>query len=127
VDDAVAKLDRTPGIVPAHVGLVGWSLGGGVAVRVAEKDTAVHGVAAFSTGLFGGGPARVPHMPPLLLLSGGTTDAVPLSWTLALYQAALSAGTKASLFVYPHGSHSWPRRQGTIGIARAVRFLRAAL
>jgi fermentation-respiration switch protein FrsA (DUF1100 family) len=66
-------------------------------------------------------------MPPLLLLSGGTTDAVPLSWTLALYHAALSAGTKASLFVYPHGSHSWPRRQGTIGIARAARFLRAAL
>jgi dienelactone hydrolase len=127
VNDAVAALDRTPAIVPARVGLVGWSLGGGLAVRVAETDSAVHAVAAFSTGLFGGGPASVPHMPPLLLLSGGTTDAIPLSWTLALYHAARSAGTKVSLFVYPHGSHSWLGQQGTIGIARAARFLRAAL
>jgi dienelactone hydrolase len=127
VDDAVATLDRTKGIVPAHVGLVGWSLGGGVAVRVAETDRAVHAVAAFSTGFFGGGRDSVPRMPPLLLLSCGRTDAIPLSWTLALYHAALAAGTKASLFVYPHGSHSWPRRQGTVGIARAARFLRTML
>jgi dienelactone hydrolase len=127
VQDAVARLDRTPGVVPAHVGLVGWSLGGGLAVRVGETDPAVHAVAAFSTGLFGGGSASVPAMPPLLLLSGGTTDAIPLPWTLALYRAARAAGTKVSLYVFPHGSHSWPRGQGTIGIARASRFLRAAL
>jgi len=127
VDDAVATLDRTRGVVPAHVGLVGWSLGGGVAVRVAETDPAVHAVAAFSTGFFGGGQTSLPHMPPLLLLSGGKTDAIPLSWTLALYSAARAAGTKVSLFVYPRGSHSWPRRQGTVGIARAARFLRARL
>jgi dienelactone hydrolase len=127
VADAVAVLDRTRGIVPAHIGLVGWSLGGGLAVGVAQTDRNVHAVAAFSTGLYGGAPARIAHLPPLLLLSGGTSDAIPLSSTLVLYHAARSAGTKASLFVYPHGSHSWPRQQGTIGIARAARFLRSEL
>jgi dienelactone hydrolase len=127
VVDAVALLDRTPGVVPTHVGRVGWSLGGGLAVRVAATDEHVRAVAAFSTGLYGGARTRVPHLPPLLLLSGGTSDAIPLAWTLALYRAARSAGTDASLFVYPHGSHSWPGRQGTVGVARAARFLRAAL
>src|SRR5689334_25298740 len=85
-DLAVALLDRTTGVVPAHVGLVGWSLGGGVAVRVAETDRAVHAVAAFSTGLYGG-PAGVPPLPPLPLPSGGTTGAVPLQWAVALHRA----------------------------------------
>jgi dienelactone hydrolase len=127
VGDAVALLDRTRLVVPAHVGLVGWSLGGGLAVGAAETDDHVRAVAAFSTGLFAGGQTHVARLPPLLLLSGGTSDAIPLSWTLALYRAARAAGTDASLFVYRHGSHSWPGRQGTIGIARAARFLRAVL
>jgi dienelactone hydrolase len=124
---AVENLDRTAGVAPAHVGLVGWSLGGGLAVGVAEDDGAVHAVAAFSTGLFGGAPTRVRRMPPLLLLSGGKTDAIPLAWTLVLYHAARAAGTDASLYVYPRGSHSWPGRQGSAGIAAAAHFLRAAL
>jgi dienelactone hydrolase len=123
VTAAVAALDRVPGIVPAHVGLVGWSLGGGLAVAVAQSDPAVHAVAAFSTGLFGGRQERVAHTAPLLLLSAGRTDAVPLEWTLALYRAARDAGTDVSLFVYRHGTHSWPRRQGTVGIDRAAAFL----
>jgi dienelactone hydrolase len=127
VSAAVAALDRVPGIVPARVGLVGWSLGGGLAVEVAQTDPSVHAVAAFSTGLFGGRQARVARMPPLLLLSAGKTDAVPLEWTLALYRAAHDAGTKVSLFVYPNGTHSWPRAQGTVGINRAARFLDANL
>jgi dienelactone hydrolase len=124
---AVEDLDRLEGIAPAHVGLVGWSLGGGLAVGVAENDKAVHAVAAFSTGLYGSAPIHVGRMPPLLLLSGGNTDAVPLAWTLVLYHAAQAAGTDASLYVYPRGSHSWPGRQGSAGIAAAARFLRSAL
>ena len=124
---AVEDLDRTAGIASARVGLVGWSLGGGLAVGVAERDQAVHAVAAFSTGLHGGAPTRVRRMPPLLLLSGGKTDAIPLAWTLVLYHAARIAGTEVSLYVYPRGSHSWPGREGSAGIAAAARFFRSVL
>ena len=127
VGDAVTSLTRTRGIAAQHIGLVGWSLGGGLAVAAAQLDKRIGAVAAFSTGSFAGAPAHVSALPPLLLLSGGATDAIPLSWTLVLYRAARAAGTKVSLFVYPHGSHSWPRRQGTAGIAHAASFLRANL
>ena len=127
VGDAVTSLARARGMAAQHIGLVGWSLGGGLAVAAAQADKRVHALAAFSTGSFAGAPAHVSGLPPTLLLSGGTTDAIPLSWTLVLYRAARAAGTKVSLFVYPHGSHSWPRSQGTIGIAHAASFLRANL
>ena len=33
----------------------------------------------------------------------------------------------ASLYVYGNGSHTWPGKQGTAGIAKAAAFLRARL
>jgi fermentation-respiration switch protein FrsA (DUF1100 family) len=66
-------------------------------------------------------------MPPTILLSGGAGDAVPLSWTLPLYRALRAARIPTALYVYPHGTHEWPGRQGTVGIERAVAFLRRYL
>ena len=57
-----------------------------------------------------------------MLLSGGDTDAIPLQ-TLPLYRALRGAHVPAELYVYPHGSHNWPGKQGRAGIARAARFL----
>jgi dienelactone hydrolase len=131
--DAAAFLRRTPGINPHRVGVVGWSLGGGLAVTTAaaaeQPDpgrTPFAAVVGFSTGL---GPNRQPpiRLPPLLLLSGGTTDAVPVAATEALYRAAQAAGDHVELFVYPHGVHDWRGRQGRAGIRRAVRFLQAQM
>ena len=128
VIDAGGALRRTPGIDPRAVGLVGWSLGGGLAVETARTEPGrFAAVAAFSTGGGRFGSSFPVKLPPTLLLSGGTHDAIPLSSTLALYDAARAAGTHVELFVYPHGSHNWPGRQGTQGIRRAAQFLRANL
>jgi dienelactone hydrolase len=128
VHDAAAKLAATPGINPAGVGVAGWSLGGGLAVAAAEKPAgkAIHAVAGFSTGSFGGAQAAA-ELPPTILLSGGSTDAIPLAQTLPLYDALRAAHVPAALYVYPHGSHDWPGEQGTLGIRHAAAFLRAHL
>jgi len=131
--DAAALLRRTPGVNAHRVGVVGWSLGGGLAVATAAAAELrgsgrrpFAAVVGFSTGgHFGSRPAV--RLPPLLLLSGGTSDAVPLVATEALYRAARAAGGHVELFVYPHGVHDWRGRQGRVGIRRAVAFLGAQM
>ncbi len=122
-DAAAATLRSAPGV--RHVGVVGWSLGGGVALAAAERPAPGRpfaAVAGFSTGAFGAG-AEARLLPPTILLSGGRTDAIPLAETLPLYRALRSAHVSAALYVYPRGSHNWPGRQGSLGIAHAAAFL----
>jgi len=129
VDTAAAKLRATPGVDPHAVGVVGWSLGGGLAIAAAAAPAATRpfdAVAGFSTGAFDA-VEIAPQLPPTILLSGGTTDAVPLAETLPLYRALRNAHIPSRLFVYPHGSHDWPGRQGTEGIAHAAEFLQRHL
>jgi dienelactone hydrolase len=126
---AAARLRATPGISPRAVGVVGWSLGGGLAVATAEQLARPRGfdaIAAFSTGAFGAA-ADASKLPPTILLSAGRTDAIPLAETLPLYRALRAAHVPSSLFVYARGSHGWPGAQGAAGIAHAAAFLRRYL
>jgi dienelactone hydrolase len=126
VDAAASALSRTDGV--RRVGVVGWSLGGGLAVRAAaDRPRLFQAVVGFSTGARRLDPVGLVALPPMLLLSGGRTDAVPLAATRALFRAARAAGVATELYVYPNGSHEWPGRQGAVGIARATRFLRVHL
>jgi dienelactone hydrolase len=122
VDDAAAALAATPGIAPRAVGVVGWSLGGGLAVAAAEQLQTFDALAGFSTRSFGA-ESGAAALPPTILLSAGRTDAIPLAETLPLYQALRRAHVPALLYVYPRGSHSWPGAQGAAGIAHAAAFL----
>jgi dienelactone hydrolase len=125
--DAAAKLKQLPDV--RRVGIVGWSLGGGVAVRAAvgqPNGRPFQALVGFSTGSFGA-ESVASQLPPTMLLSGGSTDAIPLQETLPLYRALRAAHVPSELYVYPHGSHNWPRKQGTLGIAHAATFLRRYL
>lgn len=124
VSDAAAHLRALPGGSRRRVEIVGWSLGGGVAVASALAGVHFSALAGFSTGSFGITNANARRLPPTILLSGGSTDAIPLAETLPLYDALRAAHRPSALYVYPHGSHSWPGEQGTLGIRRAAEFLR---
>jgi dienelactone hydrolase len=116
VVDATTALERMPGIDGARVGAVGWSLGGGLALVTGEYGAgttprrhspfkALVVLSAFDVG------RRVAALPPTLLLSGGSGDAVPVFDARRLYRSLVRAHVPAELRVYPHGTHQWKGAQ----------------
>lgn len=130
--DGAAALRRTSGIDPHHVGIVAWSLGGGVALDVAAGGTSTGaGQAArpfdamviYSSYDDGPALAQAQRLPPTLLLSAGTTDAVPEAGAIALHRALQTAHVPTQLHVWPRGTHNWPGAQGVQGLRWTTQFL----
>ena len=128
VVDATATLKRMPGIDAGRVGAVGWSLGGGLALLTGEygagttplRHSPFHALVVLSAFDHGG---PVGALPPTLVLSGGSGDAVPVANARALYRSLRSAHVPTVLHVYPHGTHSWKRRQRIVGERWTFDFL----
>jgi dienelactone hydrolase len=128
VVDATNALKRMPGIDPARVGAVGWSLGGGIALVTGEygagmtplRHSPFHALVVLSSFDNSG---QVGALPPTLVLSGGSGDAVPASDARALYRSLRSAHVPAVLHVYPHGTHQWKGRQRIVGERWTFDFL----
>lgn len=130
--DATNALKATPGIDPGRVGAVGWSLGGGLALLTAEFGAgsvplrrspfrALVVLSAYDES------SNAQVLPPTLVLSGGSGDAVPVSEALGLYRALRAAHVPAELHVYRHGNHSWKHRQRIAGERWTFAFLRRYL
>ena len=92
VIDGAAALRRTSGIDPQHVGVVGWSMGGGVALDAAASAPAAgHAGRPFDAMViyssYDDGPAlaQARRLPPTMLPStaGTNQDAVPCRGSVA--------------------------------------------
>jgi dienelactone hydrolase len=122
--DGAAALRRTSEIDPHHVGVVGWSMGGGVALDTAASAPRPFDVmvlySAYDDGLT---RTQVRGLPPTMLLSAGRTDAVPEAGAVALHRALQAAHVPTELHVWQHGRHNWPGAQGVQGLRWTTRFL----
>ena len=104
------------GVDGARVGAVGWSLGGGLALVTGEygagatplRRSPYHALVVLSAF---DASRQVAALPPTLLLSGGSGDAVPVVDARALYRKLVRAHVPAELRVYPHGTHQWKGAQ----------------
>jgi dienelactone hydrolase len=122
--DATAALRRIPAVDPQRVGAVGWSLGGGLALTAAEQYRHLFAtLVLFSSFAFGPELQDVGRLPPTLVLSGGTGDAVPVSEAVALYRTLRRDHVPAELRVYAHGNHQWKGAQFAAGLRWTVGFL----
>jgi len=132
VVDATNAVKRMPSIDPARVGAIGWSLGGGLALVTGEygagttplRHSPFHALVVLSAFDDSG---QVGALPPTLVLSGGSGDAVPVSDARALYRSLRAAHVPAVLHVYPHGTHQWKGRQRLAGEQWTFDFLRRYL
>lgn len=80
VQDAVAYVAGRPAVDSAHIGVLGVSLGGYLAVALGIEDKRIRCVVELSGGVPLGWEQRVPQgMPPTLVLHGAADDVVPVS------------------------------------------------
>ena len=107
----------------ARVGVVGWSLGAGLAVASAERSRIFSGVAAFSAIAYSQVLAGADKLPPSIFLTGGPKDIVKPMNARRLAAAAARARVTTQLFNFGSGVHDWPGQQGEIGRTVAARFL----
>jgi dienelactone hydrolase len=124
VVDGAAALRRTRRIDPQRIGVVGWSLGGGLALDTAAQRPGLFDAMVLYSA-YDRGPAlqAAGELPPTLLLSAGTTDAVPVSGAIALHRALSAHHVPNQLHVWPHGRHDWPGAQGAQGLRWTTAFL----
>jgi dienelactone hydrolase len=104
-----------------RLGLVGWSMGGGLALASAVDVGGFDALAVLSA--FAHDVTNAAALPPTIVLSGGSGDAVPVSEAIALHRALVAAHVPNELHVYPHGNHQWKGRQGDAAIRWIGTFL----
>jgi carboxymethylenebutenolidase len=129
VADVTAAIVRRPE-ASGRLGLLGFSLGGAVAISSA-RDPRVTALVVF----YGFIPndeqrARIHRVPPLLVLHGAADDNVPLSSGEDLVNLARQRGGSATLVVYPgetHGHATWSKAAATDAVDRTIAFFRAEL
>jgi carboxymethylenebutenolidase len=121
--DAVEFARRLPNVDSQSVGLLGFSLGGYLAVAVAAHDRGIKCVAEF----FGGVPERflpsIEHLPPTLILHGQDDEIVPVRHAVELKQLCERKGFYFEMELYPGAGHNFSGAFMRTAMERAIIFL----
>jgi dienelactone hydrolase len=110
------------------VRLLGYSLGGALAVGVAQEVAGINAVAVMSAGVLEDHePLVPPHTPALLVLHGGQDAKVPPEHAEALARLGRHAGMLVESVIYPHEGHSFGSRAERDAFTRTAEFFAARL
>jgi carboxymethylenebutenolidase len=121
--NAVECARGLPNVDPQSIGLLGFSLGGYLAVAVAAHDRRIKCVAEF----FGGVPERflpsIEQLPPTLIVHGEDDDIVPVRHALELKQLCDEKGFYFEMELYPGAGHNFSGASMHTAIERVIAFL----
>lgn len=121
--NAVECARGLPNVNSQSIGLLGFSLGGYLAVAVAAHDRRIKCVAEF----FGGVPERflpsIEHLPPTLILHGQDDEIVPVRHALELKQLCEKKGFYFEMELYPGAGHNFSGAFMRTAIERTIAFL----
>jgi carboxymethylenebutenolidase len=107
VYDGVGYAQHHPGVDKSRIGVLGFSLGGYVALAEASQDSRVKAVAEYYGGMSDDFQQRVMHMPPTLILHGDKDSVVPVTQAYALHKFLMKLGAHSELRVYPGQEHGF--------------------
>ncbi len=113
--DAVAYVRALPGVDGERVGLVGFSLGGFLALSAAaQEDLKIAAVVDFFGGLPEEQRARVKKLPPALVIHGTRDDVVPVKEAEALRDLFAAKRLEGEVKVYPDVGNMFLDEKGNV-------------
>jgi carboxymethylenebutenolidase len=120
VRDAVTYLRRLPNVDAEHVGLVGFSLGGCLALTVAaQEDQKISAVVDFFGGLPEERRGRVKKLPPALIFHGDQDDVVPMKEVEAVRDLLQTNHLAGEVKIYRGVGHMFMDEKGKIPLTGA--------
>lgn len=123
-EDAITYIARQPGVDSQRIGLLGFSLGGYLALSLATQDRRIAAVAE----LFGGLPSQFAkdagHLPPVLILHGGSDTTVPVTEAYQLEQLLKANNIPYEIKVYPDQGHHFTGLVQLDAVRRVAGFFR---
>lgn len=122
--DAVTFISQQPGVDPRRIGVLGFSLGGYLAVSLATHDRRIAAVAE----LFGGLPAhfadKAAQLPPVLILHGASDATVPVTEAYQLEQVLKANNIPYEIKIYPDQGHHFTGLVQLDAVRRVAGFFR---
>lgn len=117
---ALEQRKKTPG---RKLGVLGYSLGGFLAVAMAAEDLQLDALAVMSGGLLEQHEGRdVSKLPPLLILHGGNDTIVMPERSAVLEQRAISAGVPVEREVFDGEGHAFGKAAKQRAIEKMTGF-----
>ncbi len=107
VSRAVDHARELPEVDVDRVGLIGWSLGGSLALEVAAEDRHVAAVVGIVGGMIPEAVDKMTRMPPTLLLAGENDTIFPGAEARGLDRRLRKKGVVVESTVYPGQGHGF--------------------
>lgn len=123
IHDAVSFISADSLVDPKRVAVLGYSLGGYLAVTQGARDPRVAAVIEIAGGLDKESPGRTKRMPPTLILHGDADRRVPVSEARALEKWLGSIRAKHEMHIYPNEAHLLSVPAALDALARGHAFL----
>ena len=108
-DAALDVLKKQPGVDAEKIAVVGYCMGGTIALAMARAGADLDAVATFHAGLKPPGPpaAKGKFEPKVLVQTGGADPMIPDEQVTAFKKEMKEAGVDAEVVVYPKAKHSF--------------------
>jgi len=108
-DAALAELKKDPHVDPAKIGVVGYCMGGSIALEMAREGEGLQAVATFHAGLSAPekAAAKGAVKPRILVNTGGADTFVPPAAVDAFKKEMADAGAKVEVISYPGAKHGF--------------------
>ena len=107
VYDAVGFAQQQSGVDKSRIGVLGFSLGGYVALVEASQDKRVKAVAEYYGGMSDDFQQSVTRMPPTLILHGDKDSVIPVSEAYELHKFLRKLNATSELRIYPGQEHGF--------------------